>query len=81
MTTRGKQTEEISITRQDANFDRACDGAIDLAQALFMSRHRLKEWDRHKHGVEIQFIRYVTCGTQHTYLFTARFHAIGNDDE
>ena len=79
MVTRGKQSEEIIITRQDANFDRACDGAVELAQMQFMSRHRLKEWDCCKHILTIKFDKYVTCGTQHSYWFTAKFQLRGGD--
>lgn len=71
------KSEEIYITRKEANFDRACDEAYNSTVSLLGidddGHASVKGWIRSSCHVRIQFVRYEYVGSmaghEHTYVF------------
>lgn len=75
------ETLKIPVTREDANFDRACDTAYQIAIARFgidQNGHSLylKEWERSCCSITVTFIEYSMMGgmggRNHDYVFEAK---------
>ena len=67
----------IRITRQESNFDRACDSAYKYALAYFEidedgHSRRVKDWERSCCWIEIEFRSYIRMGNEHHYDFFGR---------
>lgn len=67
---------EISIMRQESNFDRACDAAYQYAIMRFdidQDGHssRIRGWERSRCSIEISFVSYIRTGNEHLYVFNA----------
>jgi len=74
---------KIPIIRREANFDRACDSANEIAIGLYQMDENGRVPDsvlfaayhpfvRTTDCIVLKFAEYTRCGSEHTYLFTAR---------
>lgn len=76
---------EIQVSRQESNFDRACDAAYGQALMYFEidedgHSRRVKDWDRSCCWIEVEFNRYVRIGgNDHCYVFIAK--TVKSDEE
>lgn len=67
---------DITITRFEANFDRACDEAYRLAVSMFGINEdghseRIKDWERSRCWIQLDFVSYIRSGQEHCYTFFA----------
>lgn len=74
----------IHVSRQDANFDRACDSAFRLAVGSFGidedgHSDRIPEWERSTCSIYLTFESYRRIGVDHLYIFFAE--AIQNEED
>jgi len=70
-------TQEITVSRSESGFDRACDLAHSLALAKFGideygDAESLPGWDRSDCCIEVELQRYVRVGGDHVYQFSAK---------
>jgi len=69
------KSEQIFITRKEANFDRACDEAYTMAAHLLgmteNGHSTIKGWDRSSCSIRVKFVRYEHTGSMvgHTYTY------------
>ena len=69
-------TIELRISRQEANFDRACDEAYRQAVSQFEIDEgghstRIRDWERSRCWIELRFLSYIRIGSSHCYIFEA----------
>jgi hypothetical protein len=71
---------DIIVSREEANFDRACDTAYRHALSQFQVDQdghikAVKDSERCRDSIEVQFVSYVLSGgmsgVSHTYMFQA----------
>ncbi len=75
---------QCDIIRSEANFDRACDEAYDLAIALLgidedWDTTRVKGWCAKRSTIRIEFHGYYRTPGEHVYKFTVT--AFSNTEE
>lgn len=74
---------DCTVTRNESNFDRACDEAYRIA----IMKCRIDEdghsdivgWERSCCWIEMEFIKYIRIGRDHIYTFEAK--TIKEDEE
>ncbi len=76
--------ENIIVDRNESGFDRACDAAFRMAIARFGvddngHSSRVEGWERSQCWVEVEFLRYVRSGCNHTYTFSAMVRKVEPD--
>lgn len=67
---------DFTVTRSEANFDRASDEAYRYSINYFEideygHSRRVKDWERCCCWIELEFLGYVRCGNDHHYRFRA----------
>lgn len=77
---------DITITRFEASFDRACDEAHRQAIVLFnidKDGHsgRVRGWERNRCWIDTRFVDYCRSGDTHYYNFTATAMQSEEDDD
>lgn len=74
--------QEVLICRDEANFNKACEMAINQAVKVFGidedGHSKLKGWQRNCCSVEVEFVKYRGSVNHHYYTFKA--FAIKNTD-
>jgi len=78
------QPETIVIDRNESGFDRAADAAFRMAISKFGIdddgyTDRVEGWERSKCWVEVEFVRYIRSGCNHTYTFSAMVRKVAED--
>ncbi len=67
----------IVVTREESNFDRACDSAYRQALSKFQIDEDgysqiVQGWEKYTCCIEIEFKNYVRTGCNHHYTFVAK---------